>query len=55
MDVVPESRLVVLEDCGHCPQVEVPESVADLLAGLPAAARRDQQHLFGNSRKKGSS
>jgi pimeloyl-ACP methyl ester carboxylesterase len=33
---VPNSRLELLPDCGHCPQVEEPERLADLLAGFPA-------------------
>ena len=35
---VAESRLVVLDDCGHCPQVEAPDVVARLLVTLPASA-----------------
>ena len=38
LDTVPESRLVMLDDCGHCPQVEFPETVARLLAELPSSA-----------------
>jgi len=37
LDAVATSRLVVLDDCGHCPQVEYPAAVAQLLAALPAA------------------
>jgi pimeloyl-ACP methyl ester carboxylesterase len=39
--IVPDSKLVVLDDCGHCPQVERPELVADLLGALPRRARDD--------------
>jgi pimeloyl-ACP methyl ester carboxylesterase len=39
LQAVPDSRLVVFEKCGHCPQVEAPGRVADLVAGLPATAR----------------
>ncbi|MFW0796796.1 alpha/beta hydrolase [Gordonia sp. CPCC 205515] len=38
LDTVPDSRLVVLDDCGHCPQLEYPAEIAELLAGLPATA-----------------
>jgi hypothetical protein len=31
-------RLVVLDDCGHCPQVEFPTVVAQLLTALPGSA-----------------
>lgn len=41
LERVTDSRLVVLEGHGHCPQVEVPEVIADLVADLPEAARRD--------------
>jgi pimeloyl-ACP methyl ester carboxylesterase len=34
---VPGSRIEVIERCGHCPQVECPERMAELLAGFPAA------------------
>jgi len=44
-DVVPNTRVVVLEQCGHCPQVEHPRPVAQAIedflgAVLPATARR---------------
>jgi pimeloyl-ACP methyl ester carboxylesterase len=39
LGAVPDSRLVVLEGLGHCPQVEAPAVVADLVAGLPETAR----------------
>jgi pimeloyl-ACP methyl ester carboxylesterase len=38
LDVVPDSRLVVLDGCGHCPQVQRPAEIADLLVTL---ARED--------------
>jgi pimeloyl-ACP methyl ester carboxylesterase len=34
-DAVPASRLVVL-DCGHCPQIQLPAEVSGLLMDLPA-------------------
>jgi pimeloyl-ACP methyl ester carboxylesterase len=37
LNAVATSRLVVLDDCGHCPHVEYPAAVAQLLAALPAA------------------
>jgi pimeloyl-ACP methyl ester carboxylesterase len=42
LDAVPTSRLVILDDCGHCPQVEFPDTVAHLLAELPASAHPDR-------------
>ena len=32
--VVPDSRLAVLSDCGHCPQLQRPIQVADLIASF---------------------
>lgn len=37
LDEVEESRLVVLHDCGHCPQVQRPAEIAELLVELPDA------------------
>ena len=34
---VGEARLEVIEGCGHCPQIEAPERMQELLAGFPAA------------------
>jgi pimeloyl-ACP methyl ester carboxylesterase len=34
---VPGSRIEMIERCGHCPQVERPERLAELLAGFPVA------------------
>ena len=31
LDAVPDSRLEVIEDCGHCPQLERPDRLGDLL------------------------
>jgi pimeloyl-ACP methyl ester carboxylesterase len=42
LDAIPKSRLVMLSDCGHCPQVEFPETVARLLAELPSSANPDR-------------
>lgn len=33
---VPDARLEVIDDCGHCPQIEATARVADLLAAFPA-------------------
>ena len=35
---LPDAEYVLLEGCGHCPQVERAERLAELLAGFPAAA-----------------
>ena len=37
LDVVPESALVTIEDCGHCPQLEAPDRLGGLLLDFPAA------------------
>jgi pimeloyl-ACP methyl ester carboxylesterase len=34
LDVVPDSRLVVLDGCGHCPQMQRPADTAELLNTL---------------------
>jgi pimeloyl-ACP methyl ester carboxylesterase len=31
VEVVEDARIELLEGCGHCPQVEVPERLAELL------------------------
>jgi len=36
LDEVPSSRLELIEDCGHCPQVERPARVHDLIAAFTA-------------------
>ena len=36
LDAAPESRLVVIDDCGHCPQIEAAERFSELLLDLPA-------------------
>jgi pimeloyl-ACP methyl ester carboxylesterase len=40
LDVVPESRLEVIEDCGHCPQIEEPGRLVDLVLDFPASLTR---------------
>ena len=35
LDAVAASRLVTIEDCGHCPQLESPDRLADLRSRLP--------------------
>jgi pimeloyl-ACP methyl ester carboxylesterase len=40
LDVVPDSRLEVIENCGHCPQVECPERFGELLLDFPARLAR---------------
>jgi pimeloyl-ACP methyl ester carboxylesterase len=37
LDAVPETRFVLIEDCGHCPQIEAAERLAELLLGFPDA------------------
>ena len=34
---VPGSGIEMIERCGHCPQVEAPERLAELLDAFPAA------------------
>jgi pimeloyl-ACP methyl ester carboxylesterase len=34
LDALPEARLAVLEDCGHCPQLQRPDAVAQVLTEL---------------------
>jgi len=43
LDAVPNSRLVVFDDCGHCPQIQRPVDVARLLADLPASLELDHE------------
>ena len=42
LDAVPDSRLAVLPDCGHCPQLQRPDRVAELIASFaePSIARQ---------------
>jgi pimeloyl-ACP methyl ester carboxylesterase len=35
IDAVPGTKLELLEDCGHCPQVECPDRFCDLLIDFP--------------------
>jgi len=37
---IPHTEVVLLDRCGHCPQLEEPELLADLLDEFVAAARR---------------
>lgn len=37
---VADARLELIEDCGHCPQIERPELIAGLILAEPAAGRR---------------
>ena len=36
LDEVPGAALEMVELCGHCPQIEATERLADLLEGFPA-------------------
>jgi pimeloyl-ACP methyl ester carboxylesterase len=40
LDAVPDSALEVIEDCGHCPQVEAPERLVELLIDFPGRVAR---------------
>ena len=40
LDTVPESALEVIEDCGHCAQLEAPERLVDLLVDFPERVAR---------------
>ncbi len=36
----PSRLLVEIEDCGHCPQIEAPERLTELLMDFPASLAR---------------
>jgi pimeloyl-ACP methyl ester carboxylesterase len=38
IDAVPSARLELIDGCGHCPQLEAPGVLLDLLAGFPVPA-----------------
>ena len=40
IDAVAESQLETIEDCGHCPQLESPDELADLLLEFPESLAR---------------
>ena len=40
VETVPDSRLIVFEDCGHCPQVEEPDRLTGLLLEFPQSLAR---------------
>ncbi len=40
LEEVEGSAIVLIEDCGHCPQVECPDRMAELLVEFPAALAR---------------
>jgi len=35
LDVVEDSELVTIERCGHCPQLEAPDRLLELLLDFP--------------------
>ncbi len=37
LNATPDARLVTIDDCGHCPQIEAPDRLADLLLDFPAS------------------
>jgi pimeloyl-ACP methyl ester carboxylesterase len=44
LEAAPEARLELIEDCGHCPQLECPERIVELLLDFPPApARRPER------------
>jgi pimeloyl-ACP methyl ester carboxylesterase len=40
LEAAEEARLEVVDDCGHCPQLECPEHLHDLLVDFPARLER---------------
>jgi pimeloyl-ACP methyl ester carboxylesterase len=40
LEAAPEARLEVIEDCGHCPQLECPERLFELLVDFPTRLAR---------------
>jgi pimeloyl-ACP methyl ester carboxylesterase len=40
LEAVPDARLELIEDCGHCPQIEAPERMAEVLLEFAAPAAR---------------
>lgn len=40
LDGVHDSRLVTIEECGHCPQLETPDRLGELLLDFPASLAR---------------
>jgi pimeloyl-ACP methyl ester carboxylesterase len=40
LDAVPHARLVTIEDCGHCPQIEAADRLAELVLEFPASLAR---------------
>ncbi|OZM74273.1 alpha/beta hydrolase [Amycolatopsis antarctica] len=47
--LVPHSRLLVREDWGHCPQLDDPQAIADLLTFFAAGARRRADTAAGRT------
>jgi pimeloyl-ACP methyl ester carboxylesterase len=35
LEALPTARLELIEDCGHCPQLEAPDHMVRLLLGFP--------------------
>ena len=38
LDAVEDSHLVTIDNCGHCPQIEAADHLAELILGFPVAA-----------------
>jgi pimeloyl-ACP methyl ester carboxylesterase len=36
LEAVADSQLELIEDCGHCPQIEAADQLAELLLEFPA-------------------
>ena len=36
LEAAPEAWLELIEDCGHCPQLERPDRIAELLLEFPS-------------------
>ncbi|MEX2253613.1 MAG: alpha/beta hydrolase [Thermoleophilaceae bacterium] len=48
LEATPDARLELIEDCGHCPQLECPDPIAELLlefSPVPAAGALARQRL----------
>ena len=44
LDAVEHSELVTIEDCGHCPQLEAPDRLLQLLLDFPSSLARAACH-----------
>ena len=44
MEALPQTDLVMLEDCGHCPQIEMPAEVTELMQDFARARVASRHH-----------